>query len=86
MAMHDELTLYYSPGCGFCWRVLAALERLGVDLPTRNVWTDLVARREIRAGTGRATVPVLRIRGEGTDEWMFESADIIAFLTDRFSD
>jgi glutathione S-transferase len=38
------------------------------------------------AERGRRTVPVLRIRGEGggADRWMPESADIVAYLAERF--
>ena len=36
--------------------------------------------QELRAATGRGTVPCLRIGGEGGDHWMHESSDIVAYL------
>jgi glutathione S-transferase len=45
---------------------------------------DAAAFRELLSGGGRTTVPCLRIqRGEET-EWMFESADIMRYLTAQY--
>lgn len=77
----DTLALYYTPACGFCHRVIHAMEQLGVEMPMRNLWSDKDARAELLDARGRGTVPVLRVhRTEGDDDWMPESADIIEYL------
>jgi glutaredoxin len=67
-----ELVLYHMPWCGYCQRVERALEQLGLEI-------------ELREARGRTTVPVLRIREpDGTETWMPESLDIVAYLRRRF--
>lgn len=81
----DDLALYYFDSCPFCQRVLRAMELLGVDIPLRNVQQEPAYRDELVAGGGKRTVPCLRIANpDGTDTWMYESADIIEYLTRRF--
>lgn len=81
----DALSLYYSPGCVFCHRVLQVIEELGIELTLRNLWEDRDAQRELVGARGRATVPVLRIhRADGSDVWMPESADIVRYLRRSF--
>lgn len=81
----DDLTLYYFESCPFCVRVLRAMESLGVELNLRNVREEPAHRDELVAGGGKPTVPCLRINSpDGEVTWMYESADIIRYLTDRF--
>jgi len=81
-----SLTLYMSESCGYCRHVTTALEPLDLEVEVRSIDRDPGAREELRAATGRATVPVLRI---GADEpgaeavWMPESLDIIRELQRR---
>lgn len=81
-----ELTLYYSPYCGFCVRVLRAIQALGVEMELRDVSAAGTGyRRELVQGGGRGMVPCLRITRSGDDDlWMYESMDIIAYLEERF--
>jgi len=81
----DDLSLYYYDGCPWCMRVLRALDRLGVRVERRNILEDPQHGRDLAAARGRRTVPVLRIQSDGRDEWMPESADIVAYLERRFS-
>ena len=80
----DDLALYYSDGCFFCRRVMDALDQLGVRVEMRNIFDDRKHLEDLVAARGRRTVPVLRIRKDGGDEWMPESADIIRYLRQRF--
>lgn len=82
--MTADLTLYQSPTCFYCWRVRRALADLGVEIDSRDVGRDPEARAALFAARGRTTVPVLRIAGADGDTWMPESADIIAYLRQRF--
>ena len=79
----DDLALYLYDGCGYCQRVRAAIADLELDIEERNIFDDPAHMRALVAARGRRTVPVLRI---GEDRWMGESADIIAYLYERFGD
>ena len=76
-----QLSLYHREGCGYCSRVIQAIQRLGVEVESRNIWRDPAHRTALIAHTGRTQVPVLRIElADGGEEWIPESADIIRFL------
>lgn len=79
----DDLTLYQLPSCLFCWRVRFAAWRLGVALPMRNLMLNPSAHSELVEGGGRMQVPCLRIEEQGGVRWLYESADIIAYLKKR---
>jgi len=85
--MSEQYQLYKSDTCGFCYRVRAYVEQLGMDLPLRDINGDADAFRELLQGGGRSMVPCLRIErvGEqGTEvEWMYESTDIMRYLGER---
>ena len=79
-----DLTLYHRPTCPFCIRVFLSLARLDVPLERRNITTDSQARNELIAGGGRQQVPCLRIAASPQPQWLYESADIIAYLERHF--
>jgi glutaredoxin len=78
--------IYISRFCGACYRVLNAVDELGIDIEIRDVTANPGLRDEIRRATGRRTVPVLRIIEDGQQEWMFESREIVKFLNRRFGE
>lgn len=79
-----ELALYHYDSCMFCARVRRAIARLNLDIELRDILRDANHRRDLEAGGGRSTVPCLRI-GKGADaKWMYESADIVAWLEKKF--
>lgn len=80
----QNLTLYHRPTCPFCMRVFIALARLDVPIQRRNVTTDAEARDELGTGGGRQQVPCLRIDESAGTRWLYESADIIAYLEAQF--
>ena len=97
-----HLTLYTSRYCGYCYRLLFLVRQLALtDEHVRviDVSTYPERRLDIIRGTGRRTVPVLRIQtaeergspmpatGEehGSEEWLFESRDIARYLRTRFA-
>jgi glutathione S-transferase len=85
MAASEGLALYQFHGCPFCRRVRDAAERLGLDLELRDTLASALYAREIEEATGRQTVPVLRIEEpDGRVRWLPESADIVAYLQERF--
>jgi len=85
MAERPGLSLYQTSTCPYCKRVRGVLERLGVDVEARDINENPARLEELVRATGRQTVPCLRIAGEdGSVSWMHESADIIAYLEERF--
>lgn len=85
MADARELALYYHPFCPYCVRVLMALRGLDAPLVLHNVIIHPARRQELTAGGGRPTVPCLRIdQPDAPSRWMYESADIIDYLRQRF--
>jgi len=80
----QHLVLYHFPTCPYCLRVRRAIDRLDLPIRLRDINRDPEARRELIAGGGRPTVPCLRIDGDGTSTWMYESNDIVRYLEDRF--
>lgn len=80
----NRLTLYYSPGCIFCLRVLAAIRILKLDIDRKNTLIEASAREELLRYGGSAMVPCLKIErgkeGGMKIQWMYESADIIDYL------
>lgn len=79
-----DLALYHYESCMFCARVRKAMATLNLKIELRDVMRDAKHRRDLEQGGGRSTVPCLRI-GLGEDgKWMYESADIIAYLAKRF--
>lgn len=82
-----RLTLYHFPACPYCVRVAREIERLILKIETRDILRNEEYLEELRAGGGRTRVPCLCIRDDdGTVEWLYESADIIAYLRAHFSD
>lgn len=81
-----DLSLYVGFGCGYCEDVRVEARALGLDLEEHDAWADPSHRAELEDARDRTTVPVLRIRREGGDEWMGESTQIIAYLHERFGE
>lgn len=79
------LSLYQTEWCPFCVRVRGALARLGLEIEIRDISENRDHLRELFAATGGQRVPCLRIEDEAGDpRWLHESADIIAYLQERF--
>lgn len=79
------LALYFRPTCPYCVKVLATMRRLGLRLELRNITRDRAAREALIEHGGKRQVPCLRIEEDGKDtQWLYESADISAWLRERF--
>ena len=80
--MNEQYELYQYDACPFCRRVRTFAERSGLELPLRDTMRDMTAFRELLAGGGRTTVPCLKItKADGETTWLYESNDIIAYLS-----
>ena len=79
------LSLYQSSTCWFCAKVRHTMGQLGVTLDIRDIGESAVHREALLAGGGKSQVPCLRIEdAAGGVTWMYESADICAYLEKRF--
>jgi len=85
-AQTKDLALYHFDTCPFCLRVRRAINKLQLCIELRNTHKDPRWQEELMAGGGKKTVPCLRIQSpEGSIHWMYESADIVAYLKERFA-
>ena len=81
--MTERYTLYHFPSCPYCALVRDFLDESGIDIELRNIHADPQALHDLRTGGGSTTVPCLRIRRDGNEEWMYESLDIIEYLRSK---
>lgn len=72
--------LYVKSSCGFSAWTLQARQNLHLEdvLPVKNVTEDAAAKAALEKSGGKGQAPCLKIG----DEWIYESADIIAKLVD----
>ena len=62
------------------------ISRLSLDVELRDAKGDPQHREALLQGGGAIKVPCLRITDEqGNSQWMYESADIIQYLHERFT-
>ncbi len=81
-----RLILYQSPACPYCFKVWYAIFLLNLNIETRDISRNARWRSELKGEGGRDQVPCLRIAEEGGPVlWLYESAEIIEYLSQRFS-
>lgn len=81
----QSMTLYQLYGCPFCIKTRRTLKRLNLPMEIRSVQQGSPYRTELEQGGGRIQVPCLKVSGPQGDQWMYESSDIIQFLSNKFS-
>ena len=60
----EGLVIYWRPLCGFCQRLLEALEVAGIRATLRNIWDDPEAAAFVRSvNDGAETVPPVVVDG-----------------------
>ena len=80
-----HLALYQFSACPFCIKVRKEIARLGLNIETRDAQHNPQHRSELEAGGGRVKVPCLKIhQDDGGERWLYESAEIKAWLQERF--
>ncbi len=70
------LELYKFDTCPYCRRVFDVIDRLGLEIPRRDIRTDPEALATLIQVGGKRQVPCLFIDGKP----LYESGDIIAWL------
>jgi len=80
--MTKKYSLYYSKYCYFCQKVLMFLRgNKDVDIELRST-SDRQHAGDLLTGGGKTQVPCLKVEdGSGNVQWMYESDDIIAYLS-----
>ncbi len=56
------VTIFWRPGCPYCWRLRSKVRRAGVHVEEVNIWEDPTGAAFVRSITGGdETVPTVRI-------------------------
>lgn len=76
------ITLYINPDCPYCKKTLAAAHKLGVEMDLRDVHKPEMLADLIRLG-GKRQFPFMV--DDARDVSMYESEDIIEYLTAHYS-
>ena len=85
-AQTAKLKLYQYDSCPFCARVRNHIELLNLNIEHKNTQLEPQNRADLIAGGGKGQVPALRIEDDnGSIQWMYESSDIMAYLSQRFA-
>ncbi len=79
----ESYTLYQYDTCPFCHRVRHFLQSVGLEMRMKDILNDREACLELIQGGGRQTVPCLRIENADGVAWLYESRDIIDYLSQR---
>ena len=74
-----ELTLYYSPTCPYCRKVLNFIQQHNIKIPVKNRDENPANRQELTKLGGLAQVPCLIIDGKA----LYESDDIINWIKEN---
>lgn len=82
----DHLALYHFETCPYCRKVQRVIDKLGLDVESRDISHSRKDYQDLLTARKRATVPVLRITSaDGEDRWMPESDDIIRYLERNYA-
>ncbi len=79
-----NLQLYQYAACPFCVKVRRAIRRQGLNIALVDA-KQTEHQQMLQQQGGKAMVPCLRIEEQGQVQWMYESADIIQYLNQRFA-
>jgi len=79
----DGHSLYQFYACPFCVKTRRAIHGLGIEIEKRDINKVPEHRADLETGGGHVKVPCLRIDNGDETQWMYESSDIIDYLTKR---
>ena len=83
----EKLALYHYASCWFCARVRKVIDELHLNIELRDILAEPQNRQTLIENGGSGTVPCLRIEEpDGNVAWMYESADICRYLSERFAE
>ncbi len=79
----ETYQLFKYDACPFCARVRHFLDQAGIEVEMRDILQDRSAYEALVQGGGSQQVPCLRIEDAAASppvRWLYESADIVAYL------
>lgn len=80
-----SFSIYEFKACPFCVRLRRELQRLNLPIELRDAKSNPEHRKALESGGGKVQVPCLRIeKADGSEQWMYESKEIIHFLQKEF--
>ncbi|MBE9561372.1 MAG: glutathione S-transferase N-terminal domain-containing protein [Proteobacteria bacterium] len=79
-----QLALYQFYACPFCIRTRRAIHKLNIPIEIRDAQNDKEHRHTLLTQGGKLQVPCLTINENGKTRWLFESGDIIEYLSQQF--
>ena len=82
----SKMSLYQFKRCSFCVRTRRQIHRLNLPIEYRDASQGSPHREQLENEGGQVKVPCLRIEEGNNIEWMYESADIISYLNNRFGE
>ncbi len=80
----NTLTLYELSTCPYSAKVRKHLKYLNVSVSSKNLKRCNAYQKELLVGGGRAMVPCLRIDSAQGSRWLYESQDILSYLSRKF--
>ncbi len=81
-----QLSLYQFSGCPYCFKVRRVMRKLQLNIELRDATHNPLFHDELRMFGGKLQTPCLRIERQGSEpQWLYESADIIRYLKQRFA-
>jgi glutaredoxin len=82
----QSLALYQFKTCPFCIKVRQEMRRLSLNMPHLDAQGEGPNRARLLQEGGKAKVPCLQVTdAAGQSQWIYESADIVAYLRGRFA-
>ena len=79
------VVLYGYDSCPYCFRVNREVERLALNIISKDIKRCESFRYELLSQSGKAQVPCLRVpQKDGRDQWFFEPDAIINWFQQRF--
>ncbi len=80
----EKLKLYQYNACPFCVKVRRAMKRMSLSIELRDIRANLEYKKQLEEEGGRLMVPCLRIeKDDGSYIWMYESSEIISYLSEK---
>ena len=80
-----KLTLYHMGHCPYCKRVIKVIQSSKIEITYKDLDVHEKLRKELIAGGGKQQVPCLLMTEKGkSDQWLYESQDIIDFLKKNY--
>ncbi len=84
-AQTSHLTLYQFRTCPFCMKVRRSINKMSLNIETRDAQKNPEHRQQLVRGGGVAKVPCLKIdRADGNATWLYESREIIRYLEQQY--